>query len=60
LGGYQAGCRARYLAENPADSREDCPESNSAGYSADCPDGYPDKNRESNLVSNGAGYLPDY
>lgn len=57
---YSGGCPASYwarcLAENPASSREDCPDSNSAGYCADRPDGHPDENPESNLVSNGAGH----
>ena len=60
MGGHPASYWARYLVENPASSREDCLDSSSAGYSADCPDGYPDKNPESNLLSNGSGYLPDY
>jgi len=60
LGGYRASNWSGYLPENPASSREDCLDSNSADPSADCPDNRPERNPENNLESNGAGYSESY
>jgi hypothetical protein len=60
LDGYPASYGARHPPENPAGSGEDCRESNSADYSADCPDNRLERNPESNLESNEAGYSESY
>jgi hypothetical protein len=60
LGGYRASYRSGYLPENSASSGEDCRDSNSADSFADCPDNRPERNPESNLVSNEADYSESY
>jgi hypothetical protein len=64
LDGYPGSYWAGYFPENPAGSREGCPDSNPAGYSAGCPDNRPESNVGDNLPdcleSDSAGYLPDW
>jgi hypothetical protein len=59
-GGYRVSNWSGNLPGNPASSREDCLDSNSADPSADCLDNRPERNPESNRESNGADCSESY